>query len=144
MKFEPNLIVLIEDTRSDADLIIGALLRIAKPTIVRIEDGSKAVGQLIEQPLDKLPSLIILDWRLPKLSGAEVLQKLKASARMKLVPVVVLTSSEEETDLREAYAGGANTVIVKPISYDALKRTMKSILHYWREVNFGPCSTTAP
>jgi two-component system response regulator len=84
------------------------------------------------------PKLILLDLKLPKVDGTEVLQQLKDDARTKSIPVVVLTSSKEERDLSRSYALGANSYIQKPVDFEQFRQTVKTVGRYWMVINQRP------
>ena len=123
-------ILLVEDNQDDEDL---ALLAIEASgvlcDVVVARDGAEALELLFGQ--SKPPRLVILDLKMPKLSGLEVLEAMRKNPRTKYVPVVVLTSSAEERDLADAYAFGASSYIRKPIDLEDFNRVMAGICSYW-------------
>jgi CheY-like chemotaxis protein len=134
-------ILLVEDNPDDVELTLLALEKnnIANPVKV-VRDGQEALdylfnrGRYAEQDIP-LPNLILLDLKLPKVDGIEVLQKIKADRRLKLIPVVVLTSSKEESDLLKSYDMGVNSYIRKPVDFDQFVDTVKQIGFYWLLIN---------
>jgi two-component system response regulator len=135
-------VLLVEDNPNDADLFIRVLRKngIAE-TIHVCEDGDEALRFLYFR--DKYASfrnrtnlkLIFLDIKLPKVSGLEVLSKIKIDDNLKTIPVVIVSSSREESDLRNAAKIGANSYIVKPVSYDDFASTMSQVCNYWLKLN---------
>lgn len=133
-------ILLIEDNPMDVDLTRRALRnRSLIYEIVVARDGEEAV-QLVEswEPHMPMPAVILLDLKLPRMNGLEVLAKLRQHARFGPVPVVVLTTSNEDTDMQQAYALGANSYIVKPVDFDEFLRVAKQIEQYWLSLNKFP------
>lgn len=135
-------ILLVEDDPNDAELIKRAFKkRKMAGGMVHLKDGAEAVEYVMrycccdrpEGPL--LPSVVLLDLKLPKLNGFEVLQRIKADGCTKSIPVVILTSSQEESDIVEAYALGANSYVTKPIDCDAFSKTVVDMGSYWLELN---------
>ncbi len=137
-------ILLVEDNPDDVELTILALEKnnIANPVKV-VRDGQEALdylfyrGRYAEQD-HPLPNLVLLDLKLPKVDGIEVLQKLKADRKLKLIPIVVLTSSKEETDVIKSYDLGVNSYIRKPVDFDQFVNTVKQIGFYWLLLNEQP------
>ena len=130
-------ILLIEDNPMDVDLTRRAFIRhkLANPLRVA-RDGQEALD-LIEawQAGDIIPSVILLDLKLPKISGLEVLRVIRAHPIFGTVPVVVLTSSAEDGDINEAYSLGANSYIVKPVDFDKFIEVARQIELYWTVLN---------
>ena len=131
-------ILLVEDNRDDEDLALLAIESSGVHCDVEVaRDGAEALELLLGQPdsqpktLPDLPRLVILDLKMPKLSGLEVLEAMRKNPRTKYVPVVVLTSSAEERDLADAYAFGASSYIRKPIDLEDFNRVMAGICSYW-------------
>jgi CheY-like chemotaxis protein len=137
-----DTILLVEDNPDDADLIRYAFKKaqIDNP-IHHADDGQKAVEFLRgDPPFDDrarypLPRLILLDLKLPRLSGFEVLQWIREDATVKHLPVVVLTSSNQSPDIERAYELCANSYLVKPVNRDALLDMVKSLNYYWIKLN---------
>lgn len=140
-------ILLIEDDENDVVLIQRALRKggIHAPTLVA-RDGDQAIeyflrtGQYQGTPLDPFPALVLLDLRLPKRSGLEVLEWLKSHERFALLPVVVFTNSTEEKDVKQAYALGANSYLKKPYTSAATTELLKTVSVYWLDHNVQPPS----
>jgi CheY-like chemotaxis protein len=135
-------ILLVEDNADDIELMRHAFKRaqIVNPLNV-IDDGEKAIAYLAgEAPYQDrmvfpLPSLVLLDLKLPRRSGFEVLEYLRKNELTKHTPVVVLTSSNQNADIERAYSLCANSYLVKPVSRDALLEMVKSLNYYWIKLN---------
>jgi two-component system, response regulator len=137
-------ILLIEDNPDDVELTLHALKKsnIANPIEV-IRDGQDAVDYLFYKgkylnSKHSMPNLILLDLKLPKVTGIEILHKLKSDRKLKLIPVVVLTSSKEENDIMKSYDMGVNSYIRKPVDFDQFVETVKQIGFYWLLINEKP------
>jgi CheY-like chemotaxis protein len=137
----PVDILLIEDDANDAELCLQAL-RKSNPRneVVWAKDGAEAMDLLFgkgEGPERRViaPKVILLDLRMPKVDGLEVLRRLKGDARTCTMPVVVLTSSKEERDIVQAYSLGANGFVGKPIEFEAFVETVETLGSYWLVVN---------
>ena len=131
-------ILLVEDNSRDADLTLRALKSKNLANRVHwVKDGVEALdymfraGAYAERDPTHAPKLVLLDIKMPKVDGIEVLRRLKSDAATRAVPVVVMTSSAEERDLVESYRLGANSFIVKPIEFDAFLDTVAQIGLYW-------------
>ena len=131
-------ILLVEDNPDDVALILHAFKRaeIANPLQV-VTDGEQAISYLEGKPphddraRHPLPSLVLLDLKLPRRSGFEVIEAARASAQLRMIPIVVLTSSNQDEDMRKAYDLGANGYLVKPGKRDALIDMMRAVDGYW-------------
>ena len=138
-------ILLVEDSPTDAELAITALQR-RKLTnkIFHVSDGAEALdflfgtGQHSGRELVKQPKVILLDLKLPKVDGFEVLRKLKSNERTKVIPVVVLTSSTEERDMVQSYKLGVNSYITKPVDFDKFVEAVGELGLYWLLLNKAP------
>lgn len=131
-------ILLVEDNPNDVELTLRAFRknRIANDVVVA-RDGAEALETLHgEKPLR--PALVLLDLRLPKVDGLEVLQRVRAHERTKLLPVVILTSSREEQDLIQGYALGANSYIRKPVDFAQFVEAVHHLGLYWFVLNEPP------
>ena len=135
-------IVLIEDNQYDVELIMRALDKInLSNNVLVLEDGEKALDYFFSRGIYKNretsvdPKLILLDLKLPKLDGLEVLSEIKSNNKTKSIPVVVLTSSNEEKDIVESYNLGVNSYIVKPVDFNKFIDTVKQIGMYWFTLN---------
>jgi two-component system response regulator len=137
MKEQELDILLVEDNPNDAELTqralrkteIGARLLIAR-------DGAEAIEQVLTQGLR--PRVIFLDLKLPKIDGMEVLRRIRADERTRGIPVVVLTSSQEERDITESYKLGVNSYVVKPVEFDKFYKTVSDLGTYWLVLNKTP------
>jgi len=129
-------VLLVEDSADDV-LFIRRAFRKAnlKATLSVASDGEQAVAQLSSE---RAPTLVLLDLKLPRLSGLEVLTWMRAQPLLTLVPVVVLTSSGESIDVQRAYAAGANSYLVKPVQSADLDRMIAALGLYWLEFNTRP------
>jgi two-component system response regulator len=140
-------ILLVEDNPDDEMLTIRALKKnnILNEVIV-VRDGAQALdylfaeGEYAGRDLDVRPEVILLDLKLPKISGLEVLKRIKSDDRTKLLPVVVLTTSTEEQDLISSYEFGANSYIRKPVDFDQFIRAIGQLGLYWLVLNEAPPS----
>jgi len=140
-----KIILLIEDNPDDEILVIRALKknRILNKIVV-VRDGAEALdylfgtGSYTERDIDVMPQVILLDLKLPKIDGLEVLRRIKENERTKMLPVVVLTSSTEERDLIESYSLGANSYIQKPLDYHQFTEAVKQLELYWLVLNISP------
>jgi len=143
MTMVPYEIILVEDSDEDAELTLRALKRRHFANNVhRLVDGAAALDYFFSADravsANALPRVVLLDLKLPKVSGLDVLQRLKADERTRAVPVVVLTSSKEDRDLAEAYRLGANSYIVKPVEFDKFVESIETLGMYWMLVNQLP------
>lgn len=138
-------ILLVEDNPNDVELTIRALKKhnlSSKLQIVR--DGEEALeylfceGKYHERDKKDLPRFILLDLKLPKITGLEVLERIKADDTLKTIPVVILTTSREEKDMLTSYRTGANSYIVKPVDYKKFVDSVAEIGQYWLLVNELP------
>jgi two-component system, response regulator len=131
-------ILLVEDNPDDVALTQRALDRnnIANELIV-MGDGVEAVEYLLDERMP-LPCVVLLDLKLPRLNGLEVLQRIRDSERARLVPVVVLTSSAQEKDLVESYRLGANSYVRKPVDFEDFASAVRDLGLYWLVVNEPP------
>lgn len=138
-------ILMVEDNKTDAELALRALKKrnLANNVFV-VKDGAEALefifgnGAYAGRDFNHKPKLILLDLKLPKVDGLEVLRRIKSDERTKLIPVVVLTSSKEESDLLESYKLGANSFITKPVDFDKFALTVTELGFYWILVNQPP------
>ena len=141
----PKTILLVEDNPDDQVLTLRALKQADPDIEVRVvHDGNEAIrfltgaGSHAGRDPCQLPRLVLLDLKLPKLDGMEVLRRLRADARTRLLPVVVLTTSTEERDIAGCYLNGANGYIRKPVDFAQFSATLREVAHYWLEVNEPP------
>ncbi|MGB6308399.1 MAG: response regulator [Steroidobacteraceae bacterium] len=142
--YEAVEILLVEDSDADAELIIRALRKSnLVNNVVRLRDGVEALefifreGTFSGRPGGQ-PRLILLDLKMPRLGGIEVLRRLKAHERMRIIPVVVLTSSAEEQDVTDSYKLGVNSYLVKPVEFAAFTAVITQTGLYWAVMNRIP------
>lgn len=132
----PTWILLVEDDAADAELTLRALRGVAEGRIRHAWDGEEALALLAEAA--DLPNVVLLDLKLPRLDGLQVLERLRALPRTRHLPVVMLTSSREEPDIARAYALGVNSYIVKPVEFDAFVQAVAEAGLYWLVLNQAP------
>ena len=138
-------ILLVEDNPNDVELTLRALRKqnITDRVFV-VKDGAEALdflfgsGAYSKRKLESRPKVILLDLKLPKVDGIEVLRRVKADARTKSIPVVMLTSSQEERDVVESYGIGVNSYIVKPVDFNQFVRAVSEVGLYWSTLNKLP------
>lgn len=143
-------ILLVEDNQDDLELTLHVLQRERLANkIFTARDGEEALdflfadGQFTGRDPNHTPRLILLDLKLPKLNGLEVLKRMKQDPRTKTVPVVILTSSKEERDLVASYNLGANSYVQKPVNFDRFCEIVKNTGLYWMVINERPMTTPA-
>jgi len=140
-------IVLVEDDPNDAELITRVFRKhnLAN-ALVHVKDGAEALdfffaqGRYADPPSRGIPKVVLLDLKLPKVSGIDVLRRLKSGEATKTIPVVVLTSSREERDLMDAYELGVNSFVTKPIRFEEFAKVVSELGLYWLMVN-RPCDS---
>jgi two-component system, response regulator len=138
-------ILLVDDNQDDMDLAIHALRRgkVANRISV-VRDGEEALdflfcrGAFAKRSFEHPPKLVLLDLKLPKVDGMEVLRQVKSDPRTKTIPVVIMTSSKEERDLVKGYDLGANSFIQKPVDFEQFRETVKTVGLYWVLINQPP------
>lgn len=145
---DPVEILLVEDNPHDLKLTLNALARHNLANRIHVaRDGEEALDFVYGRELHAdrdiaiQPRLILLDLKLPKVDGLEVLRQLKADPRTQLIPVVILTSSKEERDLVQGYRLGVNSYIVKPVDFDEFIEVARSLGIYWLKLNQPPTLT---
>lgn len=132
-------ILLIEDNPDDAGLTIHALKKHnLADRLLHVHDGEEALSYLFSPDTTHIPKVIVLDLKMPKVDGMEVLRKIKSDERRKVIPVVVLTSSREERDVIESYRLGVNAYIVKPVDFDKFAKAIADIGFFWLTLNQPP------
>lgn len=143
-------ILLVEDNQDDVELTLHALRKENLANHIHVaHDGEEALeflfcnGAHSQRSFDHPPKLVLLDLKLPKVDGMEVLKQLKADPRTKFIPVVILTSSKEERDLVQGYGLGANSYIQKPVDFEQFRETVKSVGLYWLLINQAPVAANA-
>ena len=135
-------ILLVEDNPRDAELTVRALKKrnLANRLFV-VEDGAEALdfifsrGKFAQREALQHPKVVLLDLKLPKINGLEVLRTLKADEQTRRIPVVMVTSSQQDPDIQAAYELGANSYVVKPVEFDAFQEIMSQLGFYWLLVN---------
>jgi two-component system, response regulator len=135
-------ILIVEDNPRDAELTLRALRKnnLANNVLIA-EDGAEALdfffcrGKYLKRSILSPPKVVLLDLKLPKVSGLEVLRAVKADKRTSHIPIVIVTSSKQEPDMKEAYNLGANSYVVKPVDFDQFINAMSSLGLYWLLVN---------
>ena len=140
-----NYILLVEDNRDDIDLTMRALRQhnIANDVVV-VQDGAEALdflfgeGRHADRDATRQPQLILLDINLPKLSGLEVLKRLRSDVRTRLLPVVMLTTSKQDQDIVESYTIGANSYVRKPVNFGEFTEAVRQLGLYWLMLNESP------
>jgi len=147
MAFRELEILLVEDDPADAELIVHALRKNHLANQIElVRDGEEALdflfcrNQFAKRSPQNMPRLVLLDLKLPKVDGIEVLAKIKSDARTRNLPVVILTSSKEEKDRLNGYQLGVNSYIQKPVDFEKFRDTVKQLGLYWLVVNEPPPS----
>jgi two-component system response regulator len=147
----PVEILLVEDNPSDVALALHALKKHHLTNHIEVlRDGAEALeflfgtGAYARRDLSSGPRLVLLDLKLPLVSGLEVLRKLKADPRTQPIPVVMLTSSSEERDIVESYQLGVNSYIVKPVDFEQITEDMRTLGMFWLLLNQPPILSGAP
>ncbi len=143
MKTEIRRILIVDDSLKDVELIISALTENNLGNEIDVaEDGEEALDYFYKRGIFshivKLPAVVLLDIKMPKMNGIEVLKHIRSKSRFKGVPVIMLTSSSEEKDLANCYKLGANSYVVKPVDVSKFMSAIKSVGHYWVVTNQPP------
>lgn len=135
----PVEVLLIEDNAEDAELTIRVLKKhnLAN-NLMHLPDGEAALNFLFAEGSNSIPRLILLDLKMPKVDGIEVLSKIKKDEQKKLIPVVVLTSSKEERDIIESYKLGVNAYVVKPVEFEKFVEAVAKLGLFWLLLNQPP------
>ncbi len=143
-------ILLVEDNAEDVELTLRTLQREKLAHSIHVvRDGEEALdflfcrGDYASRSFDSPPRLVLLDLKLPKVNGLDVLKQLKADLRTRPIPIVILTSSREERDLIQGYGNGANSYIQKPVDFDQFRDTVKKAGFYWLWINQQPLAVHA-
>jgi len=138
-------ILLVEDNLDDAGLVIRALKKHNLANyLVHLSDGAKALefifctGEYVNRQIGDKPKVILLDLKMPKVDGLQVLKAIREDERTKSIPVVIMTSSNEERDIVEGYRLGANSYIVKPVDFDNFSKAVAELGFYWLLLNKVP------
>ena len=135
-------ILIVEDNHEDAELCIRALKKnhLAN-NLIHVIDGAEALdflfarGTYSQRDINNVPKLILLDLKMPKVNGLETLEKLKSDNTAKVIPVVILTSSQEDPDIKRCYELGANSYIVKPVEFNNFAKIISDLGMYWLVIN---------
>ncbi len=138
-------ILLVEDNKSDAMLTIRSLKKhnLAN-NLIHLIDGAQALdfifgqGEFKNRNIENKPKVILLDLKMPKVSGLEVLRIIKSDERTKMIPVVMMTSSKEEKDILESHQLGVNSYMVKPVDFENFSKTVAELGFYWLVINTPP------
>jgi CheY-like chemotaxis protein len=137
-------VLLVEDNPQDEALILRALRKArVNTTIEVVRDGQQAIdflfraGEFSDRP-EALPAFVLLDINLPKLSGLDVLSRIRADKKTRTLPVVVFTSSDEERDRLRSYSSGANSFVCKPLEFASFMSSVGQLGKYWAQVNIPP------
>jgi CheY-like chemotaxis protein len=149
MTADVKRILLVEDNQKDIDLTLAALEenQLANEVIV-VRDGEQALDYLYRRGNYRLraggnPAVVLLDLKLPKVSGLEVLSQVKADSSLKSIPIVMLTSSREEVDLARSYQCGVNAYVVKPVTFSQFVEALRELGMFWAEINEPPPGSVA-
>ncbi|KUO61058.1 two-component system response regulator [bacterium BRH_c32] len=136
MTIEAPTILLVEDNEDHAELVKRGLEKnkIANK-LIHVNDGEKAIDYLLSHPA---PHLVLLDLRLPKIDGIAVLKKIKTTAELKKIPVIILTSSDSSKDIESSYSNYVNSYLVKPIDFSKFRKLLDDIGFYWLFCNKNP------
>lgn len=131
-------ILLVEDNPNDAELAIRALKKnnLAN-NLIHLEDGQEALDYLYDEN-NEMPKLILMDVKMPRVDGIEVLRKLKSDEKRRIIPIVMLTSSKEDKDIIDAYNLGVNAYIVKPVDFDQFVKAVTQLGFFWMILNQPP------
>ena len=139
-------ILLVDDNENDVELTLLALqgLKLASG-IVHVRDGVEALEHLQKEdahaaPRKQLPLFVLLDIKMPRMDGLELLRRVRADPQLALVPIVVMTSSREQPDLRTAYELGANAYVVKPVHFEDFRKAVAAVGMFWGLLNESPAS----
>jgi two-component system response regulator len=141
----PPSVLLVDDSQADVKLTLHAMGEVRPSHEIKVvRDGVEALEYIFgrahdfEYPAAQTPRLILLDLKLPKINGFEVLRALKLNPHTHSIPVVILTSSKQESDIRDCYMIGANSYVQKPVDFDVFRQVIREIETYWLRVNQAP------
>jgi two-component system response regulator len=144
MDYEVEILI-VEDNMSDAEMTIRALKKNNLTNkLLHLKDGVEALdflfarGNYSGRKVENIPKVILLDLKMPKVNGLQVLQKLKSDERTKKIPVVILTSSNEDPDIQECYRLGVNSYVVKPVQFEQFVKSVSELGLYWMMLNQPP------
>ena len=142
--FEQVEILMVEDSSLDAELMMRAMKSGGLANrLLWVKDGQEALDFLFRQGEfasreDSVPRLVLLDLKMPRVDGIEVLQAIKADEKTKRIPVVIMTSSQEERDVAQSYDLGVNSYVVKPVDFNSLTELARQAGYYWLAINRTP------
>jgi CheY-like chemotaxis protein len=144
-KFNEVEILLVEDNMTDAELITRALKKVnLANNLIHVKDGAEALefifatGEFAAREKKNVPKVILLDIKMPKVDGIEVLRQIRASNETKLIPIVIMTSSQEEQDIVKSYQLGVNSFVVKPVDFSDFAKAVSELGLYWVLTNQPP------
>jgi CheY-like chemotaxis protein len=144
---DQNPILLVDDSTDDVDLVLAAFRRTnVKHRVVTLRDGDEALDYLYRRGLfaDRSdPIVILMDIKMPKVTGLEVLKRIKSDATLKAIPVVMLTSSNRPADVETSYRLGVNAYVVKPVNFNRLIEAVECLGRFWTKINKPPLSAEA-
>ncbi|HWB23853.1 MAG TPA: response regulator [Chitinophagaceae bacterium] len=145
MKNNTLEVLLVEDNADDAELTIRALKKVNMANkLVHVKDGAEALdllfgtGEYKNRPAPELPKIILLDIKMPKIDGIEVLRRIKSSELTRNIPVVIMTSSKEQQDIIDSYDLGVNSYVVKPVEFNNFAKAVSELGMYWLLINETP------
>lgn len=138
-------ILLVEDNMNDAELVTRALRKVNLANhLVHVKDGAEALdfifatGDYAEREITNVPRVILLDIKMPRVDGIEVLRQVRSNPQTKLIPIVIMTSSKEEQDIVKSYQLGVNSFVVKPVDFNDFARAVSELGMYWVLTNQPP------
>lgn len=144
-------ILLVEDNAGDAELINRTLRKVNLANhLIHVKDGEEALefifatGQFAGREKKNMPKVILLDIKMPKVDGIEVLRQIKANSETKRIPVVIMTSSKEEQDIIRSYELGVNSFVVKPVEFNNFAKAVSELGLYWVLINHPPAQIEKP
>ena len=142
---KPASILLVEDNPMDVELIIDAFKEARLANKIQVAKGGKEAieflfgeGEYADRKQHPLPDIVLLDLKMPGIDGHEVLRRIKSTEKLKRLPVIILTSSRDEGDRAMSYDNGANSYLVKPVSFDDFLKVVKTVSDYWLTLNVEP------
>ncbi|MGH9698973.1 MAG: response regulator [Candidatus Acidiferrales bacterium] len=145
LETDPVEILLVEDNPADAELALHALQKSKMANQIRVlQDGAEALeflfcrGAFANRRFDSPPRLVLLDLKLPKVDGLQVLREVKTDPRTRAIPIIILTSSKEDRDLVKSYTLGVNSYIQKPVNFNEFQEVVRQLGMYWLLVNCKP------
>jgi len=141
-------ILLVEDNNNDAELAIRALKKVnLGNNLIHVKNGVEALeflfatGKFAKRATEKKPKVVLLDIKMPKIDGIEVLRQIRSNPSTKSVPVVMMTSSREEHDIVASYELGVNSFVVKPVDFNSFSKAVSELGMYWLFINESPVTT---